>query len=189
MAHNLAHNNLELKLVRNERIWELRALKAMSQRQIAKEIGVSQNTVCTVLYKQAKEYQKIFWEKVDNEKTIQIYALKKVAQEMWDAWEKSKGIQKVIKQNGITDDSKGIKNIEIREQQGDPRFIELYLKALKDIRDILGINAATTTHATIVHSTSESEDNPDTSLVRFLDRLTQAATTQSAGSPAQGTIN
>jgi len=174
MPNRRLQNNDQAKLIRDARIWELRALNAWTQSQIAKDVGISQVAVHNVLEKQTKEYKKIYWEKIDNEKTIQIYALKKVANEMWEAWVKSKNPSKIVKQSNITDDSKGTKNIEIKESQGDPRYIELYLKALKDIRDILGINAATTTHATIVHSANDTDEQADTSLARFLDGLAKA---------------
>lgn len=171
MPNRRLQNNEQEKLVRDARIWELRALNAWTERQIAKEIGLSQVGVHKILERQTKEYKTIYWEKIDTEKSIQIFALKKVAQEMWDAWNKSKSPQKVVRQFGIAEDSKGVKNIEIKDSHGDPRYMELYLKALKDIRDILGINAATEVHAKI-----EINDNTDTSLSGFLDELSKRVT-------------
>ena len=85
------------------------------------------------------EYRERHYEDVDKVKAEQISQLAHMADESYQAWERSKEASKLVRQK---DNHNGVETTkEAREQDGDPRYLSETRKALEDIRKIVGADA------------------------------------------------
>jgi len=132
----------EIKM-REREIWLMRTEKFMTQTQIGKELNISNSFVSAILTRITKRFNDEFRDKVLDYKYTQTEQLTNVAREAADAWEKSKQAAKSVttkeEDGGKTGKGSTIKSI--KEQYGDPRFLNTIITALADVREIWGLNA------------------------------------------------
>lgn len=137
---------------RREKVWDLRK-KGWTYELIAKEVGVTVGSVSKILTRLTKVYNDRFIEDVAKVKAEQVSSLEQVGYEAYQAWERSKEVAKLIRQKkavSANGESLGISEqiLESRDQDGDPRYLTLYLKSKEDIRKIIGADAPTKSEIT-----------------------------------------
>lgn len=157
---NQAHKSRsKLLLEAKKGIAEELRLKGYTQKQIAEEIKVrlglktcSVSCVCEYLKQSLAEWQK---ERVDNTDilvTEELERLNMVIREAWQMWEKSKidYHKKGSTQIGLPSDDgtaiqtiKAIMNDDEERGKGDPRYLDIILKALDQRRKLLGLDKTT----------------------------------------------
>lgn len=148
---NLHHESKVKKLKREyalTRASEL-YLKGWIQADIAKELGVSANTVFKLLGEVKKRWLLNQVQNIEARKVMELERIDRIEREYWDAWEHSKkGQNKVIstrlKRTTMRGDSTEETNgQEFLDTPGDPRFLEGIQKCITLRSKILGLEEAT----------------------------------------------
>lgn len=128
----------EILLERESKVWELRQC-SWTQERIAAELGLNQSTVSRILARTTKRYAAQFMADVARVKAEQVAQLENIAYEAWQAWDRSKEPFKASqRKTGGRGREETILRIENRD--GDPRHLLTIIKALADIRTILGLD-------------------------------------------------
>ncbi len=133
--------NKEVSRQRELDVWRLRQ-QGWTQEAIAAEIGVTQPAIQQILKRLTKRFTKHNVEEIHHVKSQQIAQLEYIAYEAMLAWENSKEaakIQRIKTSSGGKDNSEKVQ--ELRDQDGDPRYLTVAMKAREDIRKILGADA------------------------------------------------
>lgn len=125
---------------RDLRIYLEYAKGSKSQPQVAEEFGLSQPRVCTIL----KMVQDWMWNETMHDirlvKMQQVQSLTYIYREAMRAWERSKTASRSLstkKSDGkVTEQTRSLKS-----SQGDPKYLDIAMKALADIREVTGANA------------------------------------------------
>ena len=151
MSHPTQKTKKEIYIQNAVIAWDLRQ-KMWTQERIAKHLGMSQTGVADLLKRIGADYRKNHLASVEAIKEQQISQLESIADESMQAWEKSKGEHKskTLRQS-ISKDSSGkttkkdngniVQSVE--DQNGDPRYLTVAMKAKEDIRKIIGADAPT----------------------------------------------
>jgi orotate phosphoribosyltransferase-like protein len=161
-TQNNYNEKKEAKLEKERRAWDLRILGKTHQ-SIADELEVERSTVSKMLSRLSKRAKKELLDDVVNEKIAQITQLHYMIEELLKAWERSKESTKtVIKkqaqgmpENGKPDnkmiviDASEI-SIKMADSDGDPRYLDLAMKAMAEIRKIMGVDTTITNEDTAI---------------------------------------
>jgi len=131
-------------------------LQGWTQGAIAKETGVAQGTVCNDLKVIRQMWKESAVDDFEVWKQTELRRLERVEREAWSAWERSqKPAQEARFQDGAAN---GRSQKTVRNQYGDPRFLEVVLKCVSGRRSILGLDAqpqVVENHVSIHLSTEE----------------------------------
>src|SRR3990167_8093368 len=117
MARNKVSKALTIE--REMKAWSLR-LQGATYERIANEIGITIAGVSKILARVHKQYYQLHIRSVEQIKIEQISELNNIAYEAYQSWEISKD-----KSNFC----------------GDPRYLNVFMKAKEDIRKITGYDA------------------------------------------------
>lgn len=110
-----------LILEREKRVWEMR-MRGATYERIANEIGVTFGGVSKILQRLHKRYREKNMDSIEKMKFEQIGELSNIADEAYQAWERSK-------------------KSASEDHEGDPRYLSVYIKAKEDMRKIVGADA------------------------------------------------
>jgi hypothetical protein len=144
--------SIELARKRELVAFELSAMKSLTETQIAEELAkqglgqVTQQAVSKMLQRIEERMLKEMSAKVKRMKVWQTTALQKLYRDARDAWEESKKPQKsVTTKHGPSSDNGEPGQVKeslsvLRDQDGDPRYLEQARQALADIRKIWGVD-------------------------------------------------
>ena len=134
-----------LILEREKKVWALR-VRGGTYESIAEELGITFGAVHKILDRMHKRYIARNMDSVDKCRQEQIAELGNIAKESYDAWVRSKGQKIVIKKRARSKDGKMLPGEAVEEryqQEGDPRYLQVYMKAKEDLRKIVGADAPT----------------------------------------------
>jgi hypothetical protein len=144
--------SVELARKREQVALHLSATKGLSEAEIAEELDkqglgkVTQQAVSKMLIRVEKRLLAEMSEQVKLMKVRQTTALQKVYRDAMAAWEESKKPQKSLttKHGPSGENGEPGKVLEshslLRDQDGDPRYLEQARQALADIRKIWGVD-------------------------------------------------
>jgi hypothetical protein len=136
-------NKKNIIIERRSRVSEL-YLKGTPQYKIAQICKVSTSQVSRDLKVLSKKWVESSMQNIDELKARELQKIDQAEREAWKGWERSCQT-KTKKRHATSDFDKGIKNessIERIKSAGDPRFIEVVLRCIKQRSEILGIEAA-----------------------------------------------
>lgn len=179
----------EVVLQREVNVWELRQ-KGWSQVRIAAHLELDQSTVSKILKRVSERALSELGDEVVNTKLTQVRVLEHIADEALQAWEASKQNNRIVTQK-VVRPGEGAKGLDgqppqpsptevtqrVEDKDGDPRYLETAMKALADVRKILGADAPVGTHMDLtLHRGSDVRDLTD-------EQLAQLATRQALTAP------
>ena len=116
-------------------------LKGSTQAQIARELGVSQSTVSTDLKAIRREWRDSRIRDFNDAVAIELKKLVHLEREAWSGWERSQQPAESTKVSQNGSDKKAEK--VVKQQQGDPRFLEQVHRCIVSRRTLLGLDAPT----------------------------------------------
>lgn len=150
--HTGPTNARALARKREEFAWDL-SLKGANQDTIIAEMekaGLgrpSQQAISAMLLRVEKRFLEDQSFRIGGEKQRQTDLLMEIYDQAMEAWEHSKQPKKSTSRtmSGDSDDSAkpGKVSVNVRDSDGDPRFLEQAMRALADIRKIWGMDAPT----------------------------------------------
>jgi len=116
-------------------------LQCWPQAAIARELGVSQSTVSSDLKTIRRQWRESQIRDFDEAVTVELKRVDALEREAWSAWQRS---QEPAEMTRVTSDPKG-KRAEktVRQQPGDPRFLERIHRCIASRRALLGLDAPT----------------------------------------------
>ncbi len=126
-------------LERRRMIWDMRQ-KFMTHEAIGQQLGISQQAVSKVLRLMTKKYAERHMEDIDRIKAEQVAELEHVAYEAYQAWDRSKEASKMVRKKSLLSGASE-QVLESRDNDGDPRYLQIAMKAKEDIRKIVGADA------------------------------------------------
>lgn len=115
------------------------AVRGMSATAIAAKRGVKRQTVDSILRRVEEYLWPIYADDIRGTKVRQTESLRVIFAEAMAAWEKSKAPAVEIRQRNAGGVRETLK--VTRGQCGDPRFLDMAMRALGQIREIWGANA------------------------------------------------
>jgi hypothetical protein len=154
MRTNGGRVSVELARKREQAAFDLAAAKGLTETQIAAELAtqglgeVTQQAVSKMLLRVEKRMLAEMGDRVRAVKLRQTASLQKIYQEAMAAWEESKKPQKSLttRHGPSGDNGQPGKVLEsqsvLRDQDGDPRYLDQARQALADIRKLWGADAA-----------------------------------------------
>lgn len=123
---------------RRQQIGEL-VLQGMPQLAIADELGVSQATVCRDIKALHKEWQQSGIRNFDQAAAVELKKLERLERMAWEAWERSR---QPLESTTVHQDGGGKRARKtVKQQIGDPRFLELVQKCIAARRQLLGLDS------------------------------------------------
>ncbi|WP_148074680.1 terminase gpP N-terminus-related DNA-binding protein [Bythopirellula goksoeyrii] len=124
--------------IRRQRVADL-YLQGWTQQQIAVEVGVRQPTVSTDLKRIQMQWRESAVRDFDLAREVEIQKIDRVERESWAAWERSKKPS----QTAITTDETHQRKTRrhVKNQNGDPRYLEQVNKCIASRRALLGLDA------------------------------------------------
>jgi predicted transcriptional regulator len=117
------------------------SLRGWVQVEIAQHLGVTQGTVSNDLKAIRQQWRQSAVRDFDLAREEMLRSIETIKREAWDAWERSKKPQQEATVEGEAPRQKTRKRI--RNQNGDPRYLEIILRCGADQRAILGLDAPT----------------------------------------------
>jgi ParB-like chromosome segregation protein Spo0J len=125
---------------RRERVADL-YLQGTTQTAIAEQLGYAQSTICGDLKEIRKTWRESAIRDFDLAREIELQKLDRIEREAWAAWERSqKPLQSArFKEGGSPE--RGEKTV--KNQYGDPRFLDQVLKCCASRRALLGLDEQT----------------------------------------------
>ena len=117
------------------------SVRGWAQVEIAQHLGVTQGTICNDLKVVRQQWRDSAVRDFDLAREEMLQSVDTVKREAWDAWERSKKPQQEATVEGEAPRQKTRKRI--RNQNGDPRYLEIILRCNVDQRAILGLDAPT----------------------------------------------
>lgn len=132
-----------LIIEREKKVWDMR-VKGATYERIAEEIGITFGGVKNILERLHKRYRDAHMDDVEACRLEQIAELTHIADEAKQAWERSKKTKVIVKKQARQKDGSfapGQVTEEKYEQEGDPRYLQVYMKAKEDLRKIMGADA------------------------------------------------
>ncbi len=143
---------IELARKREQVAFELAATRGLTETQIAEELAkqglgeVTQQAVSKMLQRVEERMLKEMSDKIKTKKIRHEAALMKIYHDSMAAWEESKKPQKSLTtkhgpsgDNGEPGQVKESQSV-LRDQDGDPRYLEQARQALADIRKMWGMD-------------------------------------------------
>jgi predicted transcriptional regulator len=143
----------EAKIEKERRAWDLR-VKGRTHQSIADELEVERSTVSKMLSRLSHKAKKELLDDVVAEKVSQITRLHYMIEELLKAWDRSKEANKIVTKKqaqgipgeGGKQDNKMIVidaseiSIKMSDTDGDPRYLDLAMKAMAEIRKVMGMD-------------------------------------------------
>lgn len=132
-----------LIIEREKKVWAMR-MRGGTYESIAEELGITFGGVRNILQRLHKRYRDAHMDDVEACRLEQIGELTNVAKEAFDAWIRSKKTKVIVKKHARQRDGSfapGQVTEEKYEQEGDPRYLQVYMKAKEDLRKIMGADA------------------------------------------------
>lgn len=134
----------QVMIQRRKEVWDLRQ-KFWTYEAIAEKMGISRQAVSQLLKRITDKYYRDHLEDVERIKTEQVAEHEMIAQEAFQAWERSKKASLMIRKRtpfsgGAALDT-GEQVNEQRDNDGDPRYLTIIMVAKEAIRKIVGANA------------------------------------------------
>lgn len=114
-------------------------VQGLTQMVIADRVGVSQPTISDDLKKIHIEWRESRIRDFDAARDLELQKLDRAESEAWEAWEKSKKPAQSAVVTGEGADQKTRKTM--KNQYGDPRYLDVVLKCVAARRDLLGLDA------------------------------------------------
>jgi predicted transcriptional regulator len=116
-------------------------VKGSTQSQMARELGVSQSTVSADLKAIRGEWRDSRIRDFDEAVAVELKKIDHLEREAWSGWERS---QQPAESTKVTQDGSGKKAEKIvKQQQGDPRYLEQVHRCIAARRTLLGLDAPT----------------------------------------------
>lgn len=177
----MANSDTAKRLARRERVWELRC-EGYTQAEIAETVGTNQSTVSRDLRWWANQIIDEIKEQGVTMKVEQLGQLQYVVSEAMGSWRKSKQPDKTVTKTATntssetrgTDKSEQMRT-QVREQAGDPRYLNVALKAMGDIRNIVGLDAPIRQQIELMGKDGEAvEINNNVTFDAALDDMSEA---------------
>jgi hypothetical protein len=144
-------------------------LQGWTQCQIAEHVSVDQTTVSDDLQKIRAEWRGSMVRDFDEAKDLELRKIDRIEREAWAAWERSKKPA----QSATTSDEPNQRRTRrhVKNQYGDPRFLEQVHKCVSARRALLGLDAPVRTEIeTNEFSSLERRDRIVTVLAAIRDR-------------------
>ena len=120
------------------------AVLGWSQPQIATDLGISQAAVCKLLQRIDTRHLRELTETIGRQKARQALRLDHVYAEAMRAWNDSK-TDSTRRRQRQTQGGHGpgatVAELVVENQRGDPRYLDVALKALADRRKLVGLDA------------------------------------------------
>lgn len=159
--------NKKLAVVqRRQRVADL-YLQNYSQTSIAEQLGVAQSTISEDLRAIEKEWRGSTIRDFELARRIELHKLARVEREAWAAWERS---QKPAQSADIPGDGVQPSRKRVKNQYGDPRFLDQIHKCSAGRRALQGLDAPTK----IAPTTPEGESLYHHPMNHELDQLSEA---------------
>lgn len=134
----------EVTLENERRAWALRQ-KMWTHERIAQELGLERTTVTMMLKRIGNRHLKTIQDEVASIRAEQLDQLSYIADEAMQAWESSKAPSKSASKTSKKRTSGGAGDdetrVETKERDGNPAYFTAAMKALEDIRKLLGLDA------------------------------------------------
>jgi hypothetical protein len=118
-----------------------RYVRGQSQTEIALELGVTQGTISTDLKAIRQQWRESAVRDFDLAREEQLRGIDAVQLEAWQAWDRSKKPHQEATVEGEGQKQKTRKRV--RNQNGDPRYLEVVLRCIHGRRTLLGLDAPT----------------------------------------------
>ena len=116
-------------------------IQGRTQAAIARDLGISQPTVSTDLKAIQTQWRESAIRDFDLLRERELQKLDRVEREAWEAWERS---QKPSQQSVVSTSGDGQRTQNtVKDQSGDPRFLEAVHKCIAGRRALLGLDAPT----------------------------------------------
>jgi len=116
-------------------------VQGWTQQQIAAHLDICQTTVCFDLKALRKEWRESSIRDFDTRREVELKKLERVEREAWAAWERSqKPLQSAVV-NGEDGTARARKTV--KNQHGDPRFLDQVQRCIAQRRALLGLDAPT----------------------------------------------
>lgn len=132
------HNRRFAVTQRRQRVTEL-YLKGWSQAAIAIDLNVSQSTVSEDVKYVRRKWEQSAIRNFDELRTRELQKLDFIEREAWGAWERS---QKPAQSATVTGEGHGQQTRKsMKNQIGDPRYMDLVSKCISHRRAITGLDA------------------------------------------------
>src|SRR4051794_24543124 len=139
----------DVMVEREHRAWDLRIREHLTQAEIASALEVDQATVSRLLLRASRARLGDMRELIDIQIGEQYDRLNYIYTESVRAWEASKEPSKLVAKRmsriagGAADDGPRDEDImtRVQDQDGNTRYLETAMKALADLRKLLGIDA------------------------------------------------
>lgn len=137
----------EISVQRETTAWDLRTRKGYTHAKIAEDLGLERSAVTKILRRVSSRASKEMLDEAVEEKITQIAQLHTIVEESMQAWERSKDAAKTMTQylraisiEGANGEQKNT-TLKVEEQAGDARYLETAMKAMAEIRKLLGIDS------------------------------------------------
>jgi hypothetical protein len=131
------HNHRFAVVQRRQRVTEL-YLKGWSQAAIAEELKVSQATVSGDIRHVRRQWEESAVRNFDELRSRELEKLGIIEREAWGAWDRS---QKPAQSATVTGEGGGQRTRKsLKQQVGDPRFLDLVSKCIMQRRAITGLD-------------------------------------------------
>ncbi len=116
-------------------------LQSWTQVAIAQKLGLAQSTVSSDLKAIRKHWRGSQIRNFDDAVARELEKIDRVEREAWEAWERSKGPE----ESTVVTDGAGGKRAQkrVKNQHGDPRYLEQVHKCIASRRALLGLDAPT----------------------------------------------
>jgi hypothetical protein len=118
-----------------------RYVRGQSQTEIALELDVTQGTISTDLKAIRQQWRESAVRDFDLAREEQLRRIEAVQREAWGAWERSKKPHQEATVDGEGQSQRTRKRV--RNQNGDPRYLEVVLRCIHGHRALLGLDAPT----------------------------------------------
>jgi hypothetical protein len=122
------------------------ALKGWTQEAIAEQLGISQATVSLDIQRIAEEYKDACLKYAEHARGIELARLQRIEREAWGGWERSQKPTQTAVLNGddgLNPNSSKARRT-VKNQVGDPRFLDLIVRTSAQRRALLGLDATPT---------------------------------------------
>jgi ATP/maltotriose-dependent transcriptional regulator MalT len=117
-------------------------LQGQSQVEIAQELRTAQSTISKDLDKIHAAWRESAIRDFDAQRDLELARLNQIEREAWAAWERSQRPAQQAVVEGETSGSQRSRRT-VRNQYGDPRFLELAWRCNEQRRKMLGLDAPT----------------------------------------------
>lgn len=134
----------EIKMETEARKYKIAELytKGMNQRDIAAQVGTSQQFVCREIRKILNAAKEKMFIDIDDYKRDTMQKTEHIISEALDSWRKSKEKYASKTVNYAYDNGKAVKQSKsVKKENGDPKYLDVANKAIERRCKILGLDA------------------------------------------------